>query len=364
MRPSFQGEGRWGERSLFTETAYAFVVIDWRGRSASRTAARARPAGPAAPTDGYDTVEWIATQPWSNGKIGTWGPSALGAAQFRTASREPPHLVCAVPVVMPLNLTYDIYFPGGALWEEFTRTLRRLGWDLYGQLAAHPMRGLVLAAARGDATISRRRRRRADAPHRRLVRHLRRPRDRDLRAPARRGRPAHARPHPACHRPVAAPHRQRRSAASCVSLEPWAGASIAPRAFFDRWLRGVETPEELDRPAITCFEMKPTADRRGGVSADRRRPGRRPARTSAGSILDPAADALASLPPAAATSDRYRYDPRIRCRRPAATCSRPRFRPVRATSGRSSRAPTSSSRAPRRSRARSPSPVVPESSCG
>ena len=119
VRPWFQGEGRWGERSLFTDTAYAFVVTDWRGRSASAAAARPGRVVPGGADDGYDTVEWIATQPWSNGKIGTWGPSALGAAQFRTASARPPHLVCAVPVVMPLNLTYDIYFPGGALWEEF-----------------------------------------------------------------------------------------------------------------------------------------------------------------------------------------------------------------------------------------------------
>ena len=141
VRPWFQGEGRWGERSLFTDTAYAFVVTDWRGRAASAAAARPGRAVPGGADDGYDTVEWIATQPWSNGKIGTWGPSALGAAQFRTASARPPHLVCAVPVVMPLNLTYDIYFPGGALWEEFTRTLGRLGWDLYGQLTANPIAG-------------------------------------------------------------------------------------------------------------------------------------------------------------------------------------------------------------------------------
>jgi hypothetical protein len=81
------------------------------------------------------------------------------------------------------------------------------------------------------------------------------------------------------------------------------------KSFFDRWLRGVETPEELDRPAITYFEMAPTADvawRGRWRSAPSWPP---PGSSERRFYLDPAADALASRPPAAAASDRYRYDP-------------------------------------------------------
>jgi putative CocE/NonD family hydrolase len=140
MRPAFVGEGRFGADSLFTRDAYAFVVVDWRGRFASRAALAPGGAQPGGAEDGYDTVEWIAAQPWSDGKVGTWGPSALGAAQFRTASARPPHLRCMVPVVMPLNLTYDVYFPGGALWEEFVGTLVRLGFLTRERLIEHPSR--------------------------------------------------------------------------------------------------------------------------------------------------------------------------------------------------------------------------------
>ncbi len=43
--------------------------------------------------DGYDTIEWIARQPWSNGKVGMVGPSAMGIATDLAAMAAPPHLV-------------------------------------------------------------------------------------------------------------------------------------------------------------------------------------------------------------------------------------------------------------------------------
>ncbi len=51
---------------------YAFVVMDLRGFFASIPAFV---LGSNDGEDGYDAIEWIAQQPWCNGKIGTWGPS-------------------------------------------------------------------------------------------------------------------------------------------------------------------------------------------------------------------------------------------------------------------------------------------------
>ncbi len=141
MRPWFVGEGQWGPKSLFTDTNYAFVVTDWRGRFASREA-----LSPGAQAnlsqDGYDTCAWIATQEWCNGKIATWGPSALGRVQYETARANPPNLVCSVPLVMPLNLDYEVYFPGGVLWEEFVNMLMRLGFgvSIRDTLIARPIK--------------------------------------------------------------------------------------------------------------------------------------------------------------------------------------------------------------------------------
>ena len=45
------------------------------------------------PEDVYDMVEWIAAQPWCNGKVGMIGPSAFSGMQIHSAPLKPPHLV-------------------------------------------------------------------------------------------------------------------------------------------------------------------------------------------------------------------------------------------------------------------------------
>ncbi|MFY9609617.1 MAG: CocE/NonD family hydrolase [Blastocatellia bacterium] len=141
MRPAFEGKGRYGPQSLFTDASYAFVVTDWRGKFASQSA-QVPGAQPSLSEDGLDTMAWIARQDWSNGKVATWGPSALGRAQYETARGNPPNLVCAVPLVMALNLDYDVYFPGGAMWEEFPAMLGRIGFgtNIFDLLASRAVK--------------------------------------------------------------------------------------------------------------------------------------------------------------------------------------------------------------------------------
>ncbi|HPS83291.1 MAG TPA: CocE/NonD family hydrolase, partial [Bacteroidales bacterium] len=74
---------------------FAFVILDWRCFYGSAEACVTTPDRGA---DGFDAVEWIATQSWSDGQVATWGPSALGRVQYMTAKKNPPHLVCAVPL--------------------------------------------------------------------------------------------------------------------------------------------------------------------------------------------------------------------------------------------------------------------------
>jgi putative CocE/NonD family hydrolase len=49
--------------------------------------------------DGFDSIEWCATQPWSNGKIGTMGSSYLGYDQWLAALQQPPHLNTMIVLV-------------------------------------------------------------------------------------------------------------------------------------------------------------------------------------------------------------------------------------------------------------------------
>src|SRR5205814_7175677 len=48
--------------------------------------------------DGYDTVEWAAALPYSNGKVGMFGGSYVGATQYLAAIAKPPHLAGICPV--------------------------------------------------------------------------------------------------------------------------------------------------------------------------------------------------------------------------------------------------------------------------
>ncbi len=75
--------------------------------------------------DGYDSVEWLAKQPWSNGKIGTFGGSQAGYAQNFLAVTEPPHLVCQFITDGGLSLFHLGYRLGG-----ITRAKRFLGANL------------------------------------------------------------------------------------------------------------------------------------------------------------------------------------------------------------------------------------------
>jgi predicted acyl esterase len=63
--------------------------------------------------DGYDTCEWLAAQPWSTGKVGTFGSSQGGFAQNFLAVTQPPHLVCQYMVDTGLSLFQEGYRIGG-----------------------------------------------------------------------------------------------------------------------------------------------------------------------------------------------------------------------------------------------------------
>ena len=101
----------------YVANGYVYAVQDQRGRSRSE--------GDYLPheneiLDGYDTVEWIAVQPWSNGRVGMTGGSALGIAGNLAAAADPPHLRAAYFSVAPRSLFYEGRFVGGLFKEEDT----------------------------------------------------------------------------------------------------------------------------------------------------------------------------------------------------------------------------------------------------
>ena len=96
---------------------YAVVIQDVRGRFASD--------GEFEPhrnegRDGYDSIEWLAAQPWCDGRVGTFGLSYPGSAQWLAALEQPPHLLAMAPAMTYARLRQAVY-PGGVMDMDWTR---------------------------------------------------------------------------------------------------------------------------------------------------------------------------------------------------------------------------------------------------
>jgi uncharacterized protein len=96
-RTSYDKEADWlwvkPVAKFFVPCGYAVVVQDLRGRHRSEGRGEYyHVVNPREGTDGYDTVEWIAAQPWSNGRVGTVGTSHGAVVQAALALHRPPHL--------------------------------------------------------------------------------------------------------------------------------------------------------------------------------------------------------------------------------------------------------------------------------
>ena len=80
-----------------TAAGYAVVVQDVRGRFASEGNFLITPTQAVEGPDGYDTIEWLAAQPWCSGAIGMIGASYCSITQLMAAAERPPHLRAIVP---------------------------------------------------------------------------------------------------------------------------------------------------------------------------------------------------------------------------------------------------------------------------
>lgn len=80
--------------------------------------------------DGYDSVEWCAAQPWSNGKVGMFGVSYVGVTQWLAALTRPPHLVAIMPALSASNGHNGWTHRGGAFELGFNLSLTLLYFAL------------------------------------------------------------------------------------------------------------------------------------------------------------------------------------------------------------------------------------------
>jgi uncharacterized protein len=120
----------------FAAHGLPFLTVDVRGRGNSEGAFR--PFLQEA-KDGYDVVEWLAQQPYCNGKVSMWGGSYAGYDQWATAKEFPPHLATIVPVASPyagvdFPMFGNVFAPYDMQW--LTHTSGHTGQDaIFGDAA-------------------------------------------------------------------------------------------------------------------------------------------------------------------------------------------------------------------------------------
>src|SRR3984885_14909001 len=135
VRTPYDKSADWAVAPVFKIVPRGYVVIlqDVRGRYTSE--------GEWYPfkheqADGFDTVEWAATLPNSDGKVGMMGASYVGATQMLAAIARPPHLAAIAPNMTASNYHDGWTYQGGALEQWFDQS-----WT--SQLAENTLRRMI-----------------------------------------------------------------------------------------------------------------------------------------------------------------------------------------------------------------------------
>ncbi|HYK48362.1 MAG TPA: CocE/NonD family hydrolase, partial [Terriglobales bacterium] len=135
MRTPYDKSVNWAVAPVFKMVPRGYVIIlqDVRGRYTSE--------GEWYPfrheqADGYDSVEWAAALPYSDGKVGMMGASYVGATQMLAAIAGPPHLAAIAPNVTASNYHDNWTYQGGAFEQWFDQN-----WT--SQLAQNTLQRLI-----------------------------------------------------------------------------------------------------------------------------------------------------------------------------------------------------------------------------
>jgi predicted acyl esterase len=141
-----------GPIAWYLKQGYAFVHMDVRG--SGRSGGEYRFLDAAEQRDFYEVIEWIAQQPWSDGKVGGIGQSYYAMTQWFMGVQNPPHLACIAPYDGLID-NYRGFAYSGGITSKFTsawyngelRALnqypssgppRTLPWDFPGEALQHP----------------------------------------------------------------------------------------------------------------------------------------------------------------------------------------------------------------------------------
>jgi uncharacterized protein len=127
--PSPSDDTNYALGRLWTDAGFALVLIDARGTGAS-FGTRTIELGSREISDYSEIVDWVAGQPWSNGRVGVFGTSYEGQAAELLAGSGNPHIVALAALFSPLDAYRELFYPGGcatsgrfARWMSGSRVL-------------------------------------------------------------------------------------------------------------------------------------------------------------------------------------------------------------------------------------------------
>jgi uncharacterized protein len=106
-------DSNWAEGELWNGAGFAFVVADARGTGAS-FGMRNGELGEREIADFEELIDWVATWPWSNGRVGAHGTSYEGQGAELVARLRNPHLVAVAALFSPYDPYRQLFYPGGA----------------------------------------------------------------------------------------------------------------------------------------------------------------------------------------------------------------------------------------------------------
>lgn len=144
--PYGKGDGHSAEAEFYARRGYVVVLNDVRGRYGSE--GRFWPLADD-PQDGFDVVEWIASQSWSDGQVGTFGTSYPGGTQHALAELNPPHLKTMIPIDALSNTGIGGMRQGGAFELRFANWIHQIGAPNSREAQANPaLREALIASGK------------------------------------------------------------------------------------------------------------------------------------------------------------------------------------------------------------------------
>lgn len=143
IRSPYNKDGAAGIGVDGARRGYAVVIQDTRGRFASEGENLPFAAdGWETAADGFDTTEWVSRQAWCNGRIGTYGGSAVGITQLLLAGSGTPRLTAQHITVGAPSLYHDCVYPGGvfkkAMVEDWLR-MSKFSSNALTEWTRHPV---------------------------------------------------------------------------------------------------------------------------------------------------------------------------------------------------------------------------------